>query len=147
MGLKEKISKYGRIGVDTNLFIYAIEQHPEFWELAKSVLDLIEDGEAEAVASTISLTEILTKPVREGNYQLETDYRALFYHFPNLQVVPVDIPVAERASFIRAKHGIRTPDALIIASVIEAGAKLFISNDEQLKKITDIQVLGFNELM
>ncbi|WP_236403992.1 type II toxin-antitoxin system VapC family toxin [Microaerobacter geothermalis] len=96
--------------------------------------------------SSITLTEILTKPIHDGNYQLETDYRALFYHFPNLRVAPVDISVAERVSFFRAKYGIRTPDAIIIATAIEYGAHVLLTNDNRLEKIKEIRVVSMSEL-
>lgn len=39
MGVEKFLSEYKKICLDTNIFIYAIEQHPKYWGLAKSVLD------------------------------------------------------------------------------------------------------------
>jgi predicted nucleic acid-binding protein len=63
-------SHASKIALDTNLFIYVFEQHPEFGERAKAILEQIEDGFVSAVASSVSLTEILVKPIREGNFIL-----------------------------------------------------------------------------
>ena len=72
------------------------------------------------------MTEILVKPIREGNLALEKQYKLLFAHFPNLSVVPVDHAVAERAAFLRGKYGMKTPDALVIASAIIAQADFLL---------------------
>lgn len=47
-----------KIALDTNLFIYVFEQHPEFGEKAKAILEHIENGFADAVASSVSLTDV-----------------------------------------------------------------------------------------
>lgn len=107
----------------------------------KSILDEIEEGSIEAVASTSTLTEILTKPIRERNETLEKRYRLLFTHFPNLMVVPVDVRVAERGAFLRGKYGLKTPDALILASAIVHDVKLFITDDRRLEQVTEIKTV------
>lgn len=145
MGVRERLSVYKRIALDTNVFIYAFEQHPQFGETVKAILDEVEEGMVEAVVSTITLTEILTKPIREGNETLEKRYRLLFTHFPNLTVVPVDVSVAEQAAYLRGKYGLKTPDALIVASAIVARAKLLITNDRRMEQVTEIRSVAINE--
>jgi predicted nucleic acid-binding protein len=147
VGIKEILSSYKKISLDTNLFIYAFEQHPQYGKTVKTILDMVEEGTIEAIASTITLTEILTHPIREGNEMLEKRYRLLFTHFPNLTVVPVDISVAEQAAYFRGRYRFKTPDALIVASSIVSGAKLFITNDKRLEKIMEIQTITIAEMM
>lgn len=52
-------------------------------------------------------------------------------------VVDIDRDIARQAAKLRAKYGIRTPDAIQVAACIKAGAELFICNDTRLKKIRD----------
>ncbi|GIP32023.1 type II toxin-antitoxin system VapC family toxin [Paenibacillus sp. J2TS4] len=135
-----------KIGLDTNLFIYVFEQHPEFGEKAKSILEQIEDGLVTAVASSVSLTEILVKPIREGNLTLEKQYKLLFSHFPNLTILPIDNMVAERAAYLRGKYNIRTPDALILATALAANADFFITNDQRLENVKEIKCVSLDQL-
>jgi predicted nucleic acid-binding protein len=58
------LSGIKNVALDTNLFIYVFEQSPEFGEKAKAILEQVENGIYSAVASAISLTEILVKPIR-----------------------------------------------------------------------------------
>lgn len=134
------------IALDTNLFIYVFEQHSEFGEKAKVILEQIENGFVTAVASSISLTEILVKPIREGNLTLENQYKLLFSHFPNLTILPIDNVVAERAAYLRGKYNIKTPDALIMATAIVANADLFISNDQRLETVKEMKCISLGQL-
>jgi predicted nucleic acid-binding protein len=135
-----------KIALDTNLFIYVFEQHPEFGEKAKAILERIENGFVDAVASSVSLTEILVKPIREGNLTLEKQYKLLFSHFPNLTILPIDNIVAERAAYLRGKYNIKTPDALILATSLVAKAELFITNDQRLEIVKEIRCVSLEQV-
>jgi predicted nucleic acid-binding protein len=135
-----------KISLDTNMFIYVFEQHPEFGEKAKAILEEVENGVISAVASAVSLTEILVKPIREGNLNLEKQYKLLFTHFPNLSIIPIDNSIAERAAYLRGIYGLKTPDALIVASAIAAGAELFITNDLRLEQVREIKCVSLGQV-
>ncbi len=140
------LSEVKKVALDTNIFIYVFEQSTEFGEKSKSILEGIEDGYFSAIASSVSLTEILVKPICEGNTALEKQYKLLFTHFPNLSIIPVDKPIAERAAYLRGKYGIKTPDALIVATAIQSGAELFITNDERLSQIKEIKCIALSQM-
>ncbi|MBC8080169.1 MAG: PIN domain-containing protein [Gorillibacterium sp.] len=135
-----------KIALDTNMFIYVFEQHLEFGEKAKALLEQVENGVISAVASAVSLTEILVKPIREGNLNLEKQYKLLFTHFPNLSIIPIDNSIAERAAYLRGIYGLKTPDALIVASAIAAGAELFITNDLRLEQVREIKCVSIGQV-
>ncbi|WP_372633158.1 type II toxin-antitoxin system VapC family toxin [Cohnella sp.] len=116
-----------------------------YGEKAKAVLEQIEEGFVTAVASSVSLTEILVKPIREGNLTLEKQYKLLFSHFPNLTILPVDDMVAERVAYLRGKYNIKTPDALIVATALVANADLFITNDQRLEIVKEIRCVSLDQ--
>jgi predicted nucleic acid-binding protein len=134
------------IALDTKVFIYVFEQHLEYGEKAKSILRHIENGFATAVASPISLTEILIKPIKEGNLSLEKEYKLLFSHFPNLNILSIDNVIAVRAAYLQGKYRISTPDALILATAIVAKADLFITNDQRLENVEEIKCVSLEIL-
>jgi predicted nucleic acid-binding protein len=49
VGIGEFLANYRRIAMDTNLFIYAFEQHPDYGETVKALLDEVEGGTIEAI--------------------------------------------------------------------------------------------------
>ena len=73
-------------------------------------------------------------------------YRDFFESFPNLSVVPVETTVAEIASDLRAALGVRTPDALHLATALHAGAEAFVSEDRRIRGIEGIRVVSLEDL-
>lgn len=76
----------------------------------------------------ITLVELLVKPKREGKREVAREYLELLSTYPNLTIVAIDLKVADLAAELRAKYGIRTPDALQLAAALQAGAGGFITN-------------------
>lgn len=139
--------KVKKIAIDTNIFIYVFEQSVEFGEKSKELLEKVEAGIFSAVASSVSLTEILVKPIREKDISLEKQYKLLFNHFPNLTIVSIDNLVASQAAYLRGIYGIKTPDALIVASAIIANAEVLITNDDRLAQIKEIKCVSVDDFL
>lgn len=126
------------IAFDGLLFTSVFDQDPDLGALARSILEKIEEGTYQGITSVVSLTKILERPVREGNVSLEKQYKLLFSHFPNLKILDVSFPVAERAAALQTKYRIPVIDALHIATAIEGKADIFITGDPKLAGITEI---------
>lgn len=119
------------LALDANVFIYAFERHPDFGEPALRLFEAADQGACRLLTSALTLTEILVVPLRLGRADLAARYRDLFEHFPNLAVTPVDAQVAAAAARFRAAGGLRTPDALHLASAHVFGATAFVSEDRR----------------
>ena len=46
---------------------------------------------------------------------------------------------------MRAEYGLRTPDALHIATAIEAGAQAFITNDRSMRKVSQLKIVMLDD--
>ena len=135
------------LGIDTAPFIYFVEQHPTYLNLMREVLKLVDGGTILACSSVITLTELLTMPLRSGNFNLANEYRRLLYYSRNFRLIPVSVTIAERAALIRAQHNFRTPDAIQIATALHCGCDAFLTNDVKLKRVTELRVLVLDELL
>jgi predicted nucleic acid-binding protein len=135
---------YRRIGLDTNVLIYYIEEHPFFIKKVELLIDKIEDGKAIGITSYVTLLELLVKPIREGKIDLANQYKTILSN--KLEMVPLDEAVSLKAAQLRAKYGFRTPDAIQLASVIHKKGDVFITNDSGLKKIKEIKVLTLDDI-
>ncbi|WP_404987325.1 type II toxin-antitoxin system VapC family toxin [Candidatus Hadarchaeum sp.] len=58
----------------------------------------------------------------------------------------MDAAIAERAADLRARYGLRTPDALQVATALHAGATAFLTNDARLKAVRELEVVLLDEL-
>ena len=53
--------------------------------------------------------------------------------------------IADTGARLRVKYTIKTPDAILLATALHAGATGFIGNDNKMKGITELDVLILNE--
>lgn len=135
------------IAIDTAPFIYYIEENKTFIDVLHRLFTLVSEGRIVAYTSVVTLIEVLTKPIEEGNEELVKKYTALLTYSENLSLIDVDRGMAVEIARLRAKYHIKTPDAIQLATGIANGAKAFITNDANLKRVKDIQVVLLNELI
>jgi predicted nucleic acid-binding protein len=128
------------------VFVYHFEGNEEFGPAAGRLLQAAEDGQCRLVCSVVSLLEVLVAPKRRGQEELCRIYREMFESFPHLSVRPVDTGIAEVASDLRATYSLRTPDAIHLATALQAGAAAFVSEDSRLKAVQGLKVLPLGEL-
>lgn len=128
------------LALDTNIFIYHFEENPAYSPYTEELFERIESGRVRAVTSALTLHEILTGARKTGKPDLVALYRNLLGSFPNLYFVPFDANVADISSDLRARYGIRTPDAIQVATAIHQRADAFVTNDAGLRRIKEIRV-------
>jgi predicted nucleic acid-binding protein len=124
-----------RIYVDTNLFIYAVEQVMPFAPQVKPLLQAADQGTVALITSLLTLAETLVMPCRQENDRLVSVYRELFtLPPPGLTVVPLDAAILERAARLRAlAPNLYLPDAIHLATAQSERCDLFVTNDSRLK--------------
>ena len=139
-GLREFFSRHRRIAFDTTVFIYHLEATPEYGDLAGTAFEWLEKRSHSAVTSTLTMTELLVKPYRDGNQPQVDQYFALLSQFPNLEWVGPDLEIADRAARIRALYRLRTPDAIQIATGICRGATAILTNNSAIARVAGMEV-------
>ncbi|HTK05602.1 MAG TPA: PIN domain-containing protein [Ktedonobacteraceae bacterium] len=133
------------VSLDTAPLIYYIEKHPLYVKIVVSFFDAISRGEFTVVTSTITLLEILVKPLRIHDKQLAEKYRKVITQ--NVKVLPLSQEIAEKAASIRAVHSkVRTPDAVQLATAIYAEASFFVTNDVNLPVLPGLQMVVLNRV-
>ncbi len=136
-----------RIGLDTNVFIYFLEDHPRYGPWCASLFDLIERGRNPAVTSTVTLLELLVQPYRDQNDELVQKIFALASTYPKVEWVSVTMSLADRAAELRARYRLSTPDAIQLATAITHKATRFYGNDRGLRRVKEVECLILDDLM
>lgn len=124
--------------------IYYIEEHPIFLKRIEPFIDKIVQGKAIGIASYVTLLELLVKPLREGRLDLVDQYKTILTE--KLEMVQMDEAVSIKAAQLRAKYGLKTPDAIQLASVIRKKGDIFITNDRGLKSVKEIKILTLEDM-
>ena len=147
MIVSEALRGVTRLGMDTAPFIYFVEQNPAYVDIMQAVFEHVEGTDGlEVLTAALSLTETLVHPLRTGNVVLETAYRDLFTNGERLTLLPIDTAAAERAGRLRAAHNLRTPDALQVATCIEAQCEAFLTNDAGFRRVPGLRIIFVDEL-
>jgi len=93
------------------------------------------------VTSTVSLLEVLVQPLALGKTDLVDEYRSFLTATPHLTLRALDFALAERAAALRARYQVRAVDAVQLTAAIEFGARVFLTNDDRLRKVTEVEVI------
>jgi predicted nucleic acid-binding protein len=130
-----------RIFWDSNLFIYLLEDHPEFSQQVDELRGKMLAREDQLLTSTLTLGEILVKPMAMGDQALCAQYEKILG--ATATIIPFGIQTPRYYAAVRTKTRIKGPDAIQLACASEARVDLFITNDHRLegKKIDGIQFI------
>src|SRR5258708_22239285 len=112
----------------------------------EAIVAFIEDTPIDAISSVITLTEVLNQPISKGRTDLERAYRKILLSGYAFRLLPVSQTIAESAAHLRAHYKLRTPDALHIATAIDSECDGFLTNDNGLKRVTELRIIALDEL-
>ena len=134
------IPNNSRIYLDADCFIYSVERHPDYWPLIKPVWTSAADSLISIFSSQLIITETLVVPLRSGNFSIITSYEA-FLSAGDLQLLPITEAVLREAASIRAKYNVKTPDAIHAATALLSKCDIFLTNDKEFGRFTELNVL------
>lgn len=123
-----------KVAIDSNCFIYLIEGSP-YADKLSALFRRLESKSLTGVTSALTLTEVLTGPYKAQDDRLAEEYRATLLHFPNLKFRELDNSVAIRGAEFKAMYGLKTPDAIQLATAVIEEADAFVTNDSDFKKV------------
>jgi predicted nucleic acid-binding protein len=132
--------------LDTNVFVYALEGFERFESTLRELFTEIQDGRIKAVTSELTLAEVLVKPLADNKPDVCAAYAAALQDSDGLEMAPITRDVLTEAAGIRAKSGIRLPDAIHVATAILNGCQTFLTNDRNIKEIPNLKVVYLSDI-
>ena len=117
----------GLIYLDACLLIYAIEEHPVWAGAVRAALK--NEPDAHFAVSPLVKMECLVKPLKTGDIAMQHRYEAGLNEFVQLPMVEA---IFLQAAMLRARFGLKTPDALHLACAQHHGCEALWTNDERL---------------
>jgi predicted nucleic acid-binding protein len=117
-----------RAYVDACLLIYWVEDSSPLAQAAKAWVARQHD--ARLCVSALVRLEVLVKPTRAGDAALVQVYEKVLI---DQEWLAMGDEVFAHALALRAHHGLKTPDALHLATALHHGCTEFWTNDDRLK--------------
>ncbi len=121
------------IYLDSCIVIYLVEKHPLFY----APLDRLfrEHDPSGFAISPLVVLECLVGPLKRGDAALQTRFESFFAVVSQL---PDDEAIFRGAAELRAHFGIKTPDALHLATAEHYGCTRLWTNDDRLAKVSPL---------
>lgn len=120
-----------RIYWDTMLFIYWLEDHPQYAKRVGAIRSRMEERGDRLITGAFTFGEILAGAYRKGATQVAAESRRLLQEVVS-EVVPFAIETADHYAQIRGTLGVAPADAIHLACAAQAGTDLFLTNDRRL---------------
>ncbi len=138
-----KLNNYKRIAVDTNIFVYHLTSRSPLHLKAVKLFETVVKEKINLITSNITIIEILSYDAPEDQIKL---LEKEFFQIPNVKIMEVNNDIAIEAARLRRSNNLSLPDAIQLATALYAKTKVFITNDERLKKFKEIKVILLKEL-
>lgn len=123
-----------RIYWDSMVFIYWLENHPEFAKRADHIFQLMLKRGDRLCASYLSVGETLTGPLKHKRSQLAAKIEE-FFDSGLVEFLPFDRKAAKLFADLRATTNISPADSMHLACAGSAGVDLFLTHDKNLHKL------------
>jgi len=131
----------GPVGIDTAIFIYYIEEHPEYFAPVSSLFAALDQNRCQGVTSSLTLLETLVVPYRAGDTALADRYELLLSRSRGLELVDLDRALLRAAARLRAAYAVKTPDSIQLAAALSKACSTFLTHDRPLSNVQGIRIL------
>lgn len=128
--------------LDSSALIYLIEGAAPFASKVRAQLQRLQAAQPGigAAVSRLAHLECRVGPMRSGDAAVLAAYDGFFVR-PDLVTVELDATVVDLATAIRARLGLRTPDALQAACCLQLGPEhVFLTGDRGFRKVAGLRV-------
>lgn len=144
MGLSNDI-KGKRVYLDTNIFIYLIEGNDRYQGITNELAKSLSNDDFEAFSSHITLTEILPPLVKRGDEDVISATIDLLKDSGLTSLAAADADVCIQAGFLRGELGMKTPDAIHVATAVSQRCDIFLTNDAGVRVPKPLKLLLLSE--
>lgn len=131
---------------DTSIFIYTIEEHPDYYDLLQPLWAQFLSRDLKLLSSELTLLETLVVPIRESDTDLIETYEWLLLG-SHIQLLPIAQTILRAAANLRAATSLKTPDAIHAATALSQECTLFLTNDSQFRTVLGLPAIVLRDLL
>lgn len=117
--------------LDSCVILYALNEDPKFGPPARAALAELRQQHLQPVISALVRLECLVQPMAKADSERLHRTHCFLQLFP---VLAIQDSTFELATELRARHRLRTPDALHLATALSHGCQSLITNDQRLSQ-------------
>jgi predicted nucleic acid-binding protein len=123
-----------RIFWDTMLFIYLLDDHPEFATRTREILDRSYHRGDSLFTSYLVLGELMAGAAKSSNPQIPNEIMQVIREM-GFSLLPFDEGAVAPFGVLRSKQKVKIADAIHLACASSAGIDLYLTGDAGLFKL------------
>lgn len=134
------MTEFNKVFLDTQIFIYFLEDNEQFGEQANNIFRFFRDNDVELISSVLTYMEFCVRPFELKKHDLIDTFKEFLKEI-DVFLLNIDFKIAELAAQLRSKYkGLRGMDAIQIATAIYSNCDSFMTNDKKLKSMNEIEI-------
>jgi predicted nucleic acid-binding protein len=137
-----KILKENDVYFDANIFIYLLEGNDNYNKALNDIRTLIANDQIRICSCDLIYTEILPYHAKQKN---QGAIEHIISFLDNFEIVRISKEITIHAGILRGETGMKTPDALHVATAINQGCSLFLTNDAGVRVPKNMQRVLLSE--
>jgi predicted nucleic acid-binding protein len=145
--LRGFLRRHRRIALDTSVFIDHWEAGSKHLARTHTIFSWLEQPGSAAITSTITMTELLVLPYRQGDERLANDLYALLSIYPNLNWIAPNLDIADLAARIRARYRPPNPRCSRSRDRRTFAGHRFDHHDALFERVEGFQTLVMDQLL
>jgi predicted nucleic acid-binding protein len=136
-----------RVYLDTNIFVYFLERHEQYFDFVLPFFQLFDQGLSMAYTGDAAVAETLYKPYQADDLLLVSEFKTFFGDDEFITVLPHTTKVFELTAEIAPKQKMKMIDALHYSTAIMAGCQFLLTNDAGFKSNAKLEVIQLRDLV
>lgn len=144
---RERLEDARLVHLDARVVAYHLLGDGRYLELTRLLFAGLRSGAIRGQSSVISLYQLLVEPFRRGEGDRASGLARHLSVVPGLALVPVSARVAVQAAEVRAQLGGKPERAVQIATALDAGADLFLTEDSGLRRVAGTAVMNLEDYL
>jgi predicted nucleic acid-binding protein len=135
----EQENKPERIYLDSNIFIYSVNENTKEQEKAKEIIKKIKGGYYLAFTSTLTIDEFLWAIQKASTKEIASNAAEIFFTLPNLVLVNIDSTTIKNALEQYKNTFLNPRDAIHLAAMKQKNLTTIYSTDPDFDNIKGIK--------
>lgn len=136
-----------RVYFDTNIFIYFLDRHPNYFDVVAPLFKACVDRTVFGTTGDAAVAEVMVGPYRSDDPTLAVRFKRFFSQQHFLSVESHSPEVFDAAAMLVARKRLKFIDALHVATAVHTGCRFFITNDSGIASSESLTVIQLNELV
>lgn len=125
--------------LDSAPIIYFLEGHARFGPRFRPLFEAHDAGSVRFAVTTVTVAEVLTGPLQNGEEALARRYRAILESW---QLIGLNVDIAESAARLRASLRLGLADAVQAASALAVNAAALVTHDRDFSRVRSLRIIS-----